>query len=416
MSISGEITGKYEVQPQQLHEKLKGLPPETLQHFDLKITFAALLASGAQLTKLAEKIWRRVLDEAVAEHGGAYAPQKTGFLVDLWLEDLPAGAAKAKLGTLSNRMKDIYMKAHEAGPELNLDQLFVTVSEKENKQGPQVSADVARMIHQGLMVNPTPEVFDMWCTRTAQTVMMAQPKTPFVKEILDVVSKAELTYQPVWACANEMLVGSHAHIRVALPAGTVSTAEPVRQDLLMLFATCMQLAMMESKGVRAIGFIGLRAATLMHKGAMELLMAFFNTLKAEVKKDLLLEVTGLPKGSLSPSVKKGLEMLAPHVKAFMVDMGIFSKDDFSKDIPKLHANGFDLAGMALPEVEVAALVRKFAANQKGRAQKMYIKGVPSLYVAKVAKESGYTYLSGNAIHGADKFVTGMRNFPLVLPK
>jgi hypothetical protein len=59
------ITGRYEVTPQQFAETLKDEPPENIQQFDLKKAFPDELATSVRLPRLAEKVWRKVLDEKI---------------------------------------------------------------------------------------------------------------------------------------------------------------------------------------------------------------------------------------------------------------------------------------------------------------------------------------------------------------
>lgn len=410
-----DLKGKYETDMKQLRDLLKDEPPEAIQHFDLKGPFAELLSSGGKLPRLAERIWRRVLDEAVSEFGGGYSPEDGTMFVSVWLEKLPTGAAKAKMPTLAVRMKDIYMKAHDKGPEAELDQLFVKVEEKDKRQAPQLSPEMAKLIKDGLTPNPSPEIFKLWLTRTMQGMSMAQQKTPFVKDIMEVVARADISYMPVWACANELLLGCFAHLRTSVPHASYTAAEPMRQDLLSLFAQCMQLSVMESKKVHAFGFLVLNYGTMMNKEAMDLVNAFMATLAPEVKKDLLLEVKGMPMGAPAPAFKTVLEKLAPHVKAYILDTGIFSKDKYGTTFPKLHATGFDVGGLSLPDVEIASLIRKYADTHKGQLQKFYIKGVSSPTILKIAKQTGFTYACGPAVHAAEKFLTGIRQFPIRLP-
>ncbi len=109
---SHPVSGMNEVSLQQFMDKLKSEPPESILDFDLKLAFPTQATSTGVLPKLDEKIWRRVMDETMAEFGGAYAHSKGTPIIKVWFEKLPAGAAKAKLPTLAERMKDVSTKAH----------------------------------------------------------------------------------------------------------------------------------------------------------------------------------------------------------------------------------------------------------------------------------------------------------------
>jgi len=406
----GSITGRYEVTPQQFNDALKDEPRESILLFDLKKAFPDFVSSSMRLPKVAEKIWRRVLDENIAEFGGAYCYDRVSTFVQLWLENLPSGAAKAKLDTIAARMADIKKRAAELGPEGEIESLF-TVTVKDTR-APQLSANTVKLMQQGLPANPPADLFDLWAQRTTQALIHAGQKTPFIKDVMEVVSKAELGFMPVWTCANELLVGAFGFVRN--PAAAHSAAEPLRQDLLAMFAALMQLTLLASKKVQSVGFVSVRQSLLANKAAMDLLFAFLHVVSPDIKKTIIIELKGVPKGEASPSVKAMIETLGASCKAYMLDTGIFSKDEIFRDVPKLHAIGFDLQNLALPEVEISALIRKYAENHKGSAHKLYIKGISVPYHIKVAKECGYTYLSGSAVHPAEKFMAGVKPFPIRL--
>ncbi len=405
-----DLIGRYEVTPRQFNEALKDEPRESILQFDLKKAFPDFISSSMRLPKVAEKIWRRVLDENIAEYGGAYCYDRVSTFVQLWLENLPVGAARAKLDTIAARMADIKKRAALLGPDGEIESLF-TVTIKDTR-APQLSANTVRLMQQGLPANPPTDLFDLWVQRTTQALIHAEHKTPFIKDIMEVVSKADLGFMPVWTCANELLIGAFGTVRN--PPAAHSAAEPLRQDLLAMFASLMQMTLLLSKKVQSVGFVSVRQSLLANKAAMDLLFAFLHVVGNDIKKAIIIELKGMPKGEASPSVKAMIETLGAGCKAYMLDTGIFSKDEIFRDVPKLHAIGFDLQGLALPEVEISALIRKYAENHKGAAYKLYIKGITAHYHIKVAKECGYTYLSGPAVHAAEKFMSGVRTFPIRL--
>jgi len=404
------ITGRYEVTMQQFNDALKDEPRESILQFDLKKAFPDALASGTRLPKVSEKIWRRVLDENIAEYGGAYCHDKTSTFVQLWLENLPIGVARARLDTIAARMADIKKRAAELGPEGDVETLF-TVAVKDTRVT-QLSPNTIKLMQHGLPANPPADLFDLWVQRTTQAIIHAEQKTPFLKDIMEVVSKAELGFMPVWTCANELLVGSFGYVRN--PAGTHSSAEPIRQDLLAMFATMMQLTMLASKKINAIGFLSVRQNLLASKTAMDLLFAFLHVVSPDIKKNIIIELKGMPKGEASPTVKAMIETLGANCKTYMLETGVFSKDEVFRDVPKLHAVGFDLQGLVLPEVEISSLIRKYSEIHKKHGHKLYIKGITAPYHIKLAKECGYTYLSGAAVHAPEKFMNGVRQFPIRL--
>lgn len=258
------------------------------------------------------------------------------------------------------------------------------------------------------------EILDFWMTRTTQTIQMQPQKTPLIKDIMSAVLKSDISYTPVWAAANEMLMGAWPHIKTSIPYNVWTVAEPIRQDLITFFSSCLQLSVLANKKIQAVGFLSLRPAVLQNKAAMELLIAFLGTLSPDVKKNLIVEIRGLPKGVPTSVIKNALEDLSAHIKAYMLDTGPFSKDDFSKDIPKLYACGYDLAGLTLSEPEIIALIKRYAEQYKTRTQKFYIKGVTNLAYVKAAKDAGYMYVSGPAVHASEKMFTGMRQYQIKL--
>lgn len=408
--------GRYEVTGQQLAETLKDEPPENIQQFDLKKAFPEELGQSVRLPKLAEKVWRKVLDENIADFGGAYAPVKNSTFVQVWFERIPSGAAKAKLPAIAERMGTVFKKVREnkETAETNLEAMFAPkTKDKETRQAPQLSPELTRLMKEGLTPNPPNSVMDLWMTRTTQAILHNPQPTPFAKDIMDVVAKEPIAYQPVWIAPNELLVGAWPLVRSAVPAAQHTTSEPVRQDLLGLFASCFQMTALATKGVQSLGYVPLRAATINNKNAMDLVLAFLRRVDEKVRKNLMLEIRHLPGGSLSLSMKGNLDTLSSLSKALLVDTGPHSKDDY-KTLPKLHAVGFDVASSNLPELETLAVIRKYADTWKGKPQKLYLKGVTSAPMIKVAKECGYMYISGNAVHAPEKSCTAVRPFPIRL--
>lgn len=414
MDHATDEKGRYEVTAEQLYKAVGSAKSEKLIQFDLRFPFDMLLTANAPLPRLANNIWRRVLDEAVAEHGGGYAAKHGTPFVELWLDDLPINGAKAKLRKISARMKDVYLKAHDKGVDVDLEQIMLTLNEPSEKKAHQISAAMEDMLHHGLMPNPSPEIFEAWLARTTQSLAMAKQKTPFAHELTQVVSHADLVYEPVWLCQNSMLAGSWVHVKSGLARASYTAVEPIRQDLLTVFAAGMQITMLAGKNINAMAFLTLHYSALMHAPTMDLLHAYLSILSPAVKGRILIELRDMPNGVCAQTAVDAMEKLAPHIKAFMLNTGIFAKDSHTQGIPKLYALGFNLSGMSLPEVELASLIRKYADARKSGNFKLYARGVQSKHLLKVAKESGYIYAVGSAIHAPEKFISAIKPYPIDL--
>jgi len=406
--------GRYEVTGQQLAETLKDEPPENIQQFDLKKAFPVELAQTPRLPKLADKVWRKVLDEQIAEFGGAYSVVKNSTFVQVWFERIPSGAAKAKLPSIAEKMGKIFQKLRENKDtaEASLDAMFKP-RDKETRQAPQLSPELTRLLQHGLTPNPPVSLMDLWLTRTMQAILHNPQATPFAKDIMDIVAKEAIAYQPVWLAPSELLVGAYPVVKNPVTLAQQTQAEPMRQDLIGLFATCFQMTALATKGIQSLGFVSLRVSTISNKNALDLMIAFLRRVDEKIRKNLMLEIKALPQGGLSLSARSNLETLGTLAKALMLDTGPHSKEDF-KTITKLHAVGFDAAASNLPELETMAMVRKYADTWKSRPQKLYLKGIASPTMIKVAKECGFMYLSGTAVHAAERFCTGVRPFPIRL--
>lgn len=407
-------SGRYEVTVQQLADTLKDEPPEAIQQFDLKKAFPEELTHTVRLPKLAEKVWRKVLDEQIAEFGGAYAPIKNSTFVQVWFERIPSGAAKAKLPAVAERIRSVFKKLRDdiETADANLEAMFKP-KEKETRQAAQLSPELTKLMKEGLTPNPPNSVMDLWMTRTTQAILHNPQPTPFAKDIMEVVAKESVAYQPVWVVPSELLVGAAPVIKSPVPAAQYTQLEPVRQDLIGLFAICFQITALSTKGIQSLGFISLRQQTIQNKNAMELALAFLRRVDENVRKNLMLEIKGLSQGSFSMSMKDVLDTLGAFGKALMFDTGPHNKEEY-KNIPRLHAVGFDAGASNLPELETLAVIRKYAETWKGKPQKLYLKGVYSPKMIKVAKEVGYMYLSGNAVHAPERSCTAVRQFPIRL--
>ena len=105
--------GRYEVTESQFNESLKNEPRENILPFDLKTAFPDVLAKTNRPTKLVDKIWRKTLDEFMADYGGAYYPATNSTFVQVWVDNLPGPAAKAKLVGVAQKMTVIYKNVHD---------------------------------------------------------------------------------------------------------------------------------------------------------------------------------------------------------------------------------------------------------------------------------------------------------------
>lgn len=416
MSNLRDFTGRYEIDADRFAETLKDEPKENIQQFDLKTAFPDELAATRRLPKAADKLWRLVMDETIAELGGAYSAVDNSTFVQVWMENIPASAARAKLPHIAQKIKIMFGRVRDAKDNADavLKELFPPPKVKEARAAPVVSPELAYLLQHGLPSNPSPGIFDVWVNRTAISILHNPQPTPFDKEVMTLVSRSDVSYMPFWTPANELLVGSVAQVRSTVGVAQYTPAEPLRQELVALFSNCFQMSALATKKIYPLGFVSLRAATLANRPVMELISAFLSRVSSDVRKNLICEVRGIPQDGLSGTVKKSIEMLAPHFKAYILETGAFAKDDYKDQIPKLHACGFDASALQLPEIEILGLTRKYADLYKNRPQKTYIRGVTMPRLIKVAKDVGYMYLNGPAVHPAEKFCTGIRQFPIRL--
>jgi len=400
--------GRYEVSEHQFNESLKDEPRENILPFDLKTAFPDVLAKTNKPTKLVDKIWRKTLDEFMSDYGGAYYPANNSTFVQIWVDNLPGPAAKAKLVSVAQKMSIVYKSVHDKeNPEEALSNWFNKPKEKEeNKPAQQLSPEMARLIQEGLGENPTLNMLDIWMNRTGPAMIHGGNKAPFVTEIFSVLSKANISYVPMWNAQAELLVGSTPVYRGTVPPAKYTPAESFRQDLLILFSGGFQLHALATKNIQSLVFIPIKYQTLLNRNVMEFIKTFLRLLNPALRKSMIIELRGLPNDGMSPTARTSLQDMAPFCKAFMLETNIFSKEDFTRDVPNVHACGVDMAGLG--DMEVTLGLRKFAENSKGRPQKLFVRGLQTKQAIKIAKDMGFSYLSGPAVHPAEKFCTAVR--------
>lgn len=405
------ITGRYEVTEHQFNETLKDEPRENILPFDLKTAFPDVLAKTNKPTKLVDKIWRRTLDEFMSDYGGAYYPAQNSTFVQVWVDNLPGPAVKAKLVGVAQKMTVIYKSVHaKENPEDALVAWFEKPKDKDDaKPAQQLSPEMTRLIQEGLGENPTMNMLDIWMNRTGPAMIHGGPKAPFVSDVFSVLTKSNISYVPVWNGQAGLLVGSTPVYRGTVPAAKFTPAEPFRQDIVTLFAGAFQLHALASKGIQSLVFIPIKYSTLLNRNVNEFMKTFLRLLNPALRKSMIIEIRGVPNDGMSPSAKAALQDMATFCKAFMLETNVFSKDDYARDVPNVHAVGVDM-GNGLTDMEIILGLRKFSENNKGRPQKLYARGLPSKQAAKVAIDMGFAYLSGPAVHPSEKFCTAVRKY------
>jgi len=413
-TANATISGRYEVTEHQFNESLKDEPRENILPFDLKLAFPDVLARSGKPPKIVDKIWRKTLDEFMSDYGGAYYPANNSTFVQIWVDNLPGPAAKAKLVGVAQTMGVVYKSIQgKENPEDAVNAWFEKPKDKsEAKSAPQLSPEMARLLQDGLGENPTMNMLEIWMNRVGSAMMHGGPKAPFVTEVFDVMAKSALVYQPMWNAQAELLVGSTPIYKGTVLPAKYTAAEPFRQDLVLMFAGSFQLHALATKNIQSLIFLPMRYATLLNKGVHEFVMTFFRLLNPALRKSLIIEIRSIPKDGMSPGARTALQDMAPFCKAYTLETNVFSKDDYTRDIPNVHACGVDMSGIS--DVDVVMGLRRFADNNKGRPQKNFVRGLISRQSIKVAKDMGFAYMSGPAVHPIEKFCTAVRKHPIEL--
>jgi|GEM_PF-2216394 len=414
-ATSSGFVGRYEVSEAQFNENLKDEPRENILPFDLKLAFPDILAKTARPTKLVDKIWRRTLDEFISDYGGAYYPANNSTFVQIWVDNLPGPAAKVKLVGVVQKMSAVYKNVHDKeNPEAALSAWFDKQKGRDESSRPaqQLSPEMARLMQEGLGENPTANMLEIWMKRTGSAMIHGGDKAPFVPDIFAVLTKANIAYVPTWNAQGELLVGSVPVYRGTVPAAKYMPAEYIRQDLIMLFAGAFQLHALAIKNIQSLVFVPIRYATLQNRNVMDFVMTFLRLLKPPVTKNLIFEVRGIPKDGMSPSVRTALMELASYSKALMLETSMFARDDYTRGLNNVHACGIDVTGLS--DMEVTMGLQKFAENNKRRPYKWYIRGIAARHAIKMARDLGYSYISGPAVHPLEKFCAAVRKHPIEL--
>lgn len=391
-------SGRFEVLPEKFKEMSKGKSGD-VQVLDLKEALPDLFVGTERVPRLVDRVWRRACDEVMAEDRGLYC-YIGGTIVHTFFFDMTGAIAKVKTSLIRGKIP-LILKAAQ-GNEAVLDAPLPQSTKPQQAAVAQGSQDLARLMKEGLPENPTPEVFRIWAQRTLQNLQAMSQKLPLTRDMIDVATRADISYLPLWSPAAQAIVGSVVTARSGVPPAQQHSGEPMRLDMASFFAAAFHLYSMQAKGQNALAVVTVRMATLVDKDAADLYIALLRRLSPEVRKNLIVEVRNLPKDSAPTSLVNAVEALSQFVRAFVFETGILSYPDFSRQFPKLHAAGFDSADVLVGDHEQVRHMVKYAETYKAGGVKAYVKNVSSIFVLNAAVKDGFAYISGPLIRPSQK--------------
>jgi hypothetical protein len=279
-------------------------------------------------------------------------------------------------------------------------------------QQQQTESEMSKLAKQGLPDNPKLEIIQMWAGRVKQDLAASTSKLPLTRDMMDLVSKSDISYSPLWNVPGGAILGSLAWLRAGLPAAQYNTGEFMRQDLSLLFAGVFQIYAMQNKGINAMVSVPVRAATLLDKEGGELYLSLIRHMSDEARKYLFIIVRDAPKAAPSANLVTAIDMLARLARAVIFETGILTYAEYGKHFPKLHAIGFDSAEARIDEQEQVRLLKKFVDHYKAQGHKTYVKSVSSKRVLDAAIAGDYAYVSGDIVRPAQKTAFLMQKLPV----
>jgi hypothetical protein len=317
--------------------------------------------------------------------------------VQLFFFEMTSAVAKAKADIIRGKAAQI-LKAAQQDNSI-LDAPLPQAHKAADKHG---SHDLAKLMKEGLPENPEAEIVKLWVRRATQDVATSGQKIPLTREMVDMAAKSDAAYLPLWASASQAIVGSTTQVHCGVPHQQWKSGEAARLDLAAFFASVFQLCSMHAKGQNALVVIPVRAATLMDKDIADLYFAVLGRLPPDTRRNIVLDVKGMPKDGAPISIVSALDTAARLVRAYIFETGLLSYPDFSRQFPKLYAAGFDSGDVHLGEHEQVRHMTKYAAHYKATNAKACVMKVSSRHVFDAALREGFAYISGTLIRPAQK--------------
>ena len=374
---------------------------------DLRELAPEMFSKTDSISHTMGKIWRRACDVVLCENRGAYA-HIGGTKVKIFFYDLVAGAGKIRVDAIRRRITDFTKMVQEGKelPELPLPGV------KKQTETPPSNPEMGKVLKEGLGANPTIEEVRVWSTRTMQNLIHGGQKMPLTREMVDLAIKSDISYMPFWNASTQALMGSLGTVKGSIPPQQYDTGEVARQDLALLFGSCMQLYTMQSKGRNGMVVLPVRFQTLADRDVCALYITILGNVSIEVKKSLIIEVRGTPKDSVPTGLVASLDTISRFVRAFVLETNAISFIDYGKSLPRLHACGFDCADAASGEGEKIRLLQKYAESCRQMGMKYYVTNIDSIDLLEAAVQSGYTYVSGPVIRPQQKLCWAVQKLSL----
>lgn len=407
-----DFKGRFEVTRETFEETVKGRDVEA-QELDLKDALPDVFAHTQHIPRLVEKVWRKACDDILTNNRGIYSMKPDTLIIQFYFYKLEPVVAKVKVSLIKGRMPALLSSAMSDEKILDAPAPVDKEAVSEQRDVNAAKQKIARLESEGLTVNPSLELLHLWASRTVQNMITSgQTKLPLTREMMDVVSKSDITYLPLWNSSNQALIGSYGSITVPFSLSQYNTGETLRQELAMLFNAVFYLYSMMNKGQGALIIISCSLNMLQDKVVGELYMGILRRLGPEVRKNLIIEFKNVPKDSIPSHMVTLLDAVNQCVRAIIFETSLLTYRDYNKNVPKLHACGIDSAEGTFDENDQIRFLRKYAEFYNSKNLKTYIKNVSSMQVFKSAVECGFTYIASPLVRSARKDCFTAEKLPL----
>lgn len=378
-----------------------------IQTIDIKVILPDYIGADKLVAAHVLDICRRSLDDMLTQNKGVYCYRKAAASFDIHFDEIPAASAKVKIGHATETIKESVKRKAENKDEPQNNK------PKDDKKGYGNEA-LARIMREGLGTNPTLEEVLFWIERLMPNIQHAQGKTPLTPDLINLVKASDIFYYPLVNGANQIIAGGLATIKPPCAVSQYNTGEATRQHLAMFASACGELFRLATKQEQALVTVPISCNDLQNETITNLYLCMLRKMSPDFKKNLVFEVTHLPKGALSPTLKATIQTLSQFCKTLMVESGLLNLATIDP-IFKAHACGFDVASFNLPAEELGRLIQKFADHYKKQNLKTYIKNAHNPAALAAANQNGLTYACGTAVRAAGRACPSIQKLGAATP-
>lgn len=400
--MTGASAGRHELPQDSFDERAEETGARPLR-LDLRQLLPDIFVGTERVPRLLSRAWRQAADEAIDIDPGAYT-YRGGTVIDVLFDNLPEKPARLRLGMMGERIIStllIFQQEQAASPTVAPDAPATARGREAGEKlltGQQVETDFARLMREGIGVNPGDDIMRLWAARVMYNMLHSRARIPLQPEMMDLVAASSISYMPFLDDETEEIAGSLAVIKGDVPPEKYNTGEIMRQDLVMLFSAAVQLYYMRTQGGMGAIIVPVRAQTLDDAPFADLYRSFLPRLSAEVGHSIILEVRGLPPAKIKPGLADTIAALSNAVKACIFEVAPEARHSYLNQFAVLHACGFSV-GAGRPD---AGKWQRFADYYGKIGIKTYITGVSDAAALVLARQYKFTYIAGTVLGALQK--------------